>query len=159
MPVAGDVLIMLLEGPAEEVATLGIGHEVEVFGGERIQRCTKRGLAWIGNRAGRQPPVLVGVVRRRVMEEVAVQFASVSAREGQGIRDRGIALQRLADAQPVFEHARYVRALFRARRLALDQRSERDDVLNIAVRRTAREGQGQPLLPKFFHHRRGHVFS
>ncbi len=67
-----------------------------------------------------------------------VEFAVVLSRERERVRNGGIALQRLADAQPVFKHSGNMRTFFGARRFPLHQRSQCHDVLHAAVRCGAR---------------------
>ena len=117
--VTRDVLIMFLKGLAEKVAALVISDKVKIVGRRGIQSRAQRSFARIGNRPGGQALVLVGVVWLSEMEIVPVEFAAIYPREHERVRDRGIALQRLADAQPVFKHACDVRTLFRARRFSL----------------------------------------
>ena len=121
MPVTCDILIMLLKGPTEEVTSLSISDEIKVIGGRRVKCRAEGGFSWIGNGARRQAPVSVGVVRGLKMKVIAVELAVVGSSENQRVRDCGIALQRLAFAQTVFEHTRYVRPLLRARSLAFHE--------------------------------------
>ena len=150
---------MLLKGLAKEVPAFGICYKIEIVGRRRIEGRAQSSFARIGDRPGRQAPVPIRVVRRSEMQIAAVEFAGVRSRQGQRVRDRGIALQRLADAQPVFKHSGNVRPFFRARSLAFHKRSKRHDILNALVRRRAGNRQSQPLLPEFLYHRGGHVFS
>jgi hypothetical protein len=159
MPVTCDILIMLLKGPAEKVATFSIGDEIEVVGGRRVKRRAESGFPWIGNRARRQTPISICVVWRRKMQVAAVELPRVGSGKSERIRYRGIALQRLAPAQAVFKHAGHMRPLFGTRRLAFHEGGERHDILNALARRSACGRQCLPLLPEFLDHGGRHVFS
>jgi hypothetical protein len=158
MPVTGDILIMLLKGPAEKVATFSIRDEIKIIGGWRVKGRAESGSPWIGNRARRQAPVSICVVWGRKMEVAAVKFAGVRSDEGERVRHRRIALQRLTSAQTIFEHTRYVRPFLGARSLAFHERGQRHDILNASARRSACCRQGLPLLAEFLDHGGGHVF-
>ncbi len=126
---------MLLKGLAEEVPALGICDKIKIVRGRGIERRAQRGFARIGDRPGRQALVPIRIVGRRKMQIGAIQFSGVRTRKRERVGHSGIALQRLADAQPVFKHARNVRPFFRARSFAFHERSERHDILNALMRR------------------------
>ena len=64
MAIATYVLIVLFQGCAEKMSTESIRHEIEEVGISRGQRGTKRNLAVIPDRIGRQSAVHISIVGR-----------------------------------------------------------------------------------------------
>ncbi len=129
---------MLLQGLAEEVSALGISHKIKIVGGRGIERRAQGCFARIGDRARRQASILIRIVGRSEVQISTVQLAAVLSDERERVHHRRIALQRLADAQPIFKYAGHVRPFFRPRRFALHERSQRHNILHALVRRGIR---------------------
>jgi len=81
MPVSRYVLIMLLQGLAEEVSALGIGDKIKIVGGRGIERRAQGGLARIGDRSRRQASILVGIVGRSKVQVAAIELAAPARRD------------------------------------------------------------------------------
>src|SRR5262249_17205862 len=109
------VLIVFGKRRTEEVAALGVCHELEIVAWRvpvaRPQCVSSVFSCWPRG----HPAVLVGVVRRIVMQILASQRAVVSSDLLQGINHRWIALKWHSLVQAVFENARDERALVRFR--------------------------------------------
>src|SRR5262249_49144421 len=118
-----NVPIMLLKGPAKKVPTFRVCDKVEILRGRGIERGAKSRFARIRNRTGGQPLISVRIVSRRELEIGAPQLAAISPGECERVYNSRVALQRLADTQPVFKHTGNMRAFLGPRRFALYQRS------------------------------------
>ena len=121
------VLIVFGKRRAEEVAALCVGYEVEIIRLSGRERCAKSNFARISDWPGRQAAVFIRVVRRIVVQILARKCAVVFSNLFERIDHRGIALQRHASVQTVFEDAGDERPLVRLWSFPLDQRSERYD--------------------------------
>ncbi len=115
---------MFLESCGEGMGVVALSQEVQIISLYRLQDGLNRGQAWAADRAGGQPPVKVGVVRRVDLFELLQLHWRLPPLArillvAQSVLHRGARLQAHALLQSVQEDASYDRTLLRHHRLAL----------------------------------------
>src|ERR1700690_145515 len=135
-------------GELVAAGAIGARHKIEVVRGRGLDRGSQRSHARIGDGAGRQARVLVGVVGLVAREVRTVDDAVVAVFDLGGVDGGRIALQGHADPQAVRKDRGDERPLVRQLGLALDQRGERHDL----VRFRGRRAQGGPGLAEAIGH-------
>jgi len=149
---------MLRKRSREDVPSVMVADEIEKVSSAWVERGTDRGFAGAGDRSRRQTGVTVRVVRR-IEFQVALQDGADGAMiQPRRIDHRGIALQRHSFFQALGEHSRNHRPLMGRRGLLLDQRGERDDLVQLlGLRADFRREPGIDYVAKPRQHRRHHA--
>src|SRR5207245_11655881 len=118
--------IKLSKRRAEKMSALRIVDEVEELRVRGNERCAKRNLARVPDRARRKSSMHVSIVRRVLAQVVETQRAIVAALLFQRVNYRRVALQRHAFPQAVLEDTRNQRPFVWLRRFAFDERGQGD---------------------------------
>ncbi len=100
-----DLLVVLLETDGEPGVAGGVADEVEVVGLGGVQGCTEGGYSGVGDGAGRQAGVLVGVVGRGGLEVGGVDGAAPAVVEQGGVDDGGVSGEGYRPGEAVGEDA------------------------------------------------------
>src|SRR6266850_613508 len=103
------------------MAALRVGHKIKIVRLRRPQRGTQRGFARISNGPGRQPSMLVGIVKRIETEILARQRSIVLSEPFHPVVHGWVALQPHALPQAIFEDSRDQWALLWLWRLSFHQ--------------------------------------
>jgi hypothetical protein len=128
LAVESYIAIVLGERLAEEMASFGIGDEIEIIGSVRAERGFQRCGTRVGNGTRGKSDMAIGVVRRIKGQASCSQASIVVSSQFECVNDGWIALQGHAPVEAIDENARDQGPFFWFGSFAFDERSERHDL-------------------------------